>query len=62
MQLSGSLTRVLISSLRCKDTNKYSFYKIYRGFFTEYLYIELKAMAIIKYYVVYSRLSFSYSL
>ena len=34
MQLSGSLTRVLISSLRCKDTNKYSSHKIYRGFFT----------------------------
>ena len=62
MQLSGSLTRVLISSLRCKDTNKYSFYKIYRGFFTETFTYRIKTMVIIKNYVDYSRLSFSYSL
>ena len=42
MQLSGSLTRVLISSLQCKDTNKYSFHKIYRGFFTEIFTYRIK--------------------
>ena len=62
MQLSGSLTRVLISSLRCKDTNKYSFRKVYRGFFTGLFTYGIKIMVIIKNYVGYSRLSFSYSL
>lgn len=62
MQLSGSLTRVLISSLRCKDTNKYSFYKIYRGFSTEVFVYEIKSNDNNQYYVDYSRLFFSYSL